>query len=220
MRLSEKPLGLKLRGKLRRHLMWRIPVPVRTLMQGKFGPVGPNQQYAKRAAKLSIQLALSGNHRFTRRNAERLAILAPSELHRVAASALLRALNDSDTAKARSIATHLTRVTDNVRVEKLISHRYRFIWLCVPKVASRSILYTLRTHAPIQGSWQFYTSLEDIYERCPETRDYFTFAFVRHPLDRTRSCWADKLALPSRRKMFRKTFVEALPWGIPGDELP
>ena len=46
--------------------------------------------------------------------------------------------------------------------------------------------------------------------RRPEAREYFTFAFIRHPLDRIRSCHADKHALALRDHKAARWFIE--PW--------
>ena len=75
------------------------------------------------------------------------------------------------------------------RAEKIISREYRFVWLCVPKAASRSLIAALTDADPEAEVVK--TTLADIHERRPETRGYFAFAFVRCPFDRALSLYAE-----------------------------
>lgn len=93
------------------------------------------------------------------------------------------------------------------RAEKILSRRYRFLWICNPKAASRSLIAALRAAdpaaVPIRGR-----TLEQVYARYPEARGYFSFAFVRHPLARTRSFYEDKHALAGRDRNAYRWFIE------------
>ena len=83
--------------------------------------------------------------------------------------------------------------------EKVISRRYRFVWLCVPKAASRSLIAALAQADP-DAEIVRKATIAEIRERRPETRGYFTFAFVRHPFDRALSLYAEA-------RHFRERFV-------------
>jgi len=75
---------------------------------------------------------------------------------------------------------------------KVISHERKYIWLCNPKVASRSIIAALRAADPSAEVIRN-ASISRIYETHPEAKDYFTFAFVRHPVTRAYSLYRDLL---------------------------
>lgn len=70
-----------------------------------------------------------------------------------------------------------------------ISHRHRFMWFRVAKVATRTILGHLAAndvHPEVEHAMRL---------RYPTAlfEDYFTFAFVRHPLGRFISAWRNKV---------------------------
>ena len=73
--------------------------------------------------------------------------------------------------------------------EKIISREYRFIWICVPKAASRSLMAALLAADPDAEVSK--KSLSDIREERPETAGFYTFAFLRHPFDRALSLYAE-----------------------------
>ena len=108
----------------------------------------------------------------------------PAALRDVA-GALLR----GETARARRMTVTILQEAD-VRTEKIISRRYRFVWLANPKVASRSTVAALLGADP-DAEIVHASSIIDVYERYPETRDYYSFAFVRHPFDRAISYHAE-----------------------------
>ena len=74
--------------------------------------------------------------------------------------------------------------------EKIASHKLRCLWLCVPKVASRSIAHALLEADPaaevLSGR-----SLAALLADRPELADYFSFAFVRSPVARAMSLHAE-----------------------------
>ena len=92
------------------------------------------------------------------------------------------ALLHGETARARRMELTILQETD-VRTEKIISRRYRFVWLANPKVASRSIVAALLGADP-EAEIVYESSIFEIYARYPETKGYHSFAFVRHPFDR------------------------------------
>ena len=145
--------------------------------------------------------------RLLERLARRLAD-SPAPEHRDVAAALAAAIGAHDRATALALVTTAGCRTD-LRAEKMISRRYRFLWLCNPKVASRSIIAALRAADPDAELFRD-RSLDEVLARRPEARGYFSFAFIRHPLDRTRSYHADKHALALRDRMAARWFIE--PW--------
>ena len=81
--------------------------------------------------------------------------------------------------------------------EKIISREYRFVWICVPKAASRSLIAALTAADPDAEIVK--KSLADIHRERPETAGYYSFAFVRHPFDRA-------LSLYDETRHFRECF--------------
>ena len=124
--------------------------------------------------------------------------LATSRLpeHRAVAAALAAETGRADSATARAIARTISREPD-LRAEKIISRSHRFLWICNPKVASRSIIDALLSAA---SDAELVTdgTLDEIFAARPETRGYYSFAFIRDPRCRTFSCYADKLATLAR----------------------
>ena len=78
----------------------------------------------------------------------------------------------------------------DVFAEKAISRKRKYLWLCNPKVASRSIIAALLAADPdvevIRDA-----SIAQIRQTHPETQDYYTFGFVRDPLTRAYSFHRD-----------------------------
>ena len=89
---------------------------------------------------------------------------------------------------ARHMAHTATRPPDFA--EKIVSHRHRCLWLCNPKVASRSIKYALLDADPdavlIRDK-----SVSEVLSMLPEARRYASFAFIRSPLERALSFFAE-----------------------------
>ena len=135
----------------------------------------------------------------------RLAVSRTVE-HRDVAAALAAAVRAEDYRTALALVTTAGRRTD-LRAEKMISRRYRFLWICNPKVASRSIIAALRAADPEAELLRGQT-LDEVLKRRPETRGYFSFAFVRHPCDRIFSAYADKHSLALHDRDARRWFIE------------
>lgn len=74
--------------------------------------------------------------------------------------------------------------------EKILSRKYRYVWLCNPKVASRSIMAALLDVTPDAELFRE-TSAAELFALRPEARSYYCFAFVRHPFTRALSFHAE-----------------------------
>lgn len=106
-------------------------------------------------------------------------------------SALGCALSDALLARDGQMALTLARMLSagpDLATERLVSYRYRWLWLSVPKAASRSLIRTLRHADPESELFKTHT-VRDMYRAMPELRDYFSFAFIRHPVGRAVSCF-------------------------------
>ena len=121
--------------------------------------------------------------------ANRLARSATPE-HRAVAAALAEAIEAGDDEAARALVA-MAGCRPDLRAEKILSRKHRYLWICVPKVASRSIIATLRAVDPGAELIRDRT-LDQVLVARPEAREYFRFAFLRHPVERARSFQADK----------------------------
>ena len=128
--------------------------------------------------------------------------------HRAVAAALAVAIDAGDDAAALVLLSTAGRRPD-LRAEKIVSRKYRYLWICNPKAASRSIIAALRAADPGAELIRNRT-LEAVLAAHPEARQYLRFAFLRHPVDRTRSCWADKHRLARTDRDARRWFID--PW--------
>ena len=139
--------------------------------------------------------------------ARRLATSAHAE-HRALGALLGAAIAEADDATALALVSTAARQPD-LRAEKIVSHRYRFLWICNPKAASRSLIAALRAADP-DAVLIRHRTLEQVLARYPEAGEYFRFAFLRHPVHRTRSFHADKHTLARRDRNARRWFID--PW--------
>lgn len=112
-----------------------------------------------------------------------LPLRKPTIAGHIAAAALQGRWQD-----ARHMAYTATRPPDFA--EKIVSHRHRYLWLCNPKIASRSIMYALLDADPdavlIRDK-----SVSAVLSALPEARGYTSFAFIRSPLARALSFLAE-----------------------------
>ena len=91
---------------------------------------------------------------------------------------------------ALSVAATAMRETDT-RAEKIVSRKYRFVWIANCKVASRSMISALCAADP-SATVLMGRSIEELVDDDPELASYYSFAFVRHPYRRAFSFYADK----------------------------
>lgn len=136
--------------------------------------------------------------------AEELLEFAPTIAHRAVARDLREALANGEIDRALRMAMTASRKPD-LRAEKIISRKYGFLWLCIPKVASRSIKSLL---CEIDGDAELIVgkSILEVFAAYAEARDYYSFSFVRDPCRRAFSFYADKYLKPSEKK--RKYFID------------
>ena len=87
------------------------------------------------------------------------------------------------------------------------------MWICNPKVASRSLISALRKVDP-NAELVRHATLDEVYASHPEAEDYYSFAFVRNPYHRAYSFYAEKHLAKSERK--QRLFVEPY-YGIAKD---
>jgi hypothetical protein len=102
--------------------------------------------------------------------------------------------------------------------------RHRFILTTIPKVASKSFDYLLRTDPRLADAVEERRgSLANVVRLSPDIGEFYHFAFVRNPWDRVVSCYNDKiraaekmgkLALLSRYEGLRTRmgFAEFVEW--------
>ena len=102
---------------------------------------------------------------------------------------------------ARRMARTALRAPD-LGAEKILSRKHRCLWICTPKVASRSIMAALRSAIP-DAEVILQMGLRDLFATRPETRDYYSFAFVRHPFHRTLSFYREVFFSP---KIYADTY--------------
>lgn len=74
--------------------------------------------------------------------------------------------------------------------EKIVSRAHRYIWICNPKVASRSIKSALCKVTPDAEVFSG-MSISEVLANRPDARRYYSFAFVRHPFARALSFYAE-----------------------------
>ena len=127
---------------------------------------------------------------------------------RAVAAALAAAIDAGDDAAALALVSTAGRRPD-LRAEKIVSRNYRYLWICNPKAASRSIVAALRAADPGARLVRNRT-LEEVVAAHPEARDYFRFGFLRHPVARSLSFWADKHTLARTDRDNRRWFID--PW--------
>lgn len=113
--------------------------------------------------------------------------------HRQVAPRLASAVSRGDEQAALAIAKNARQKPDR-KAEKIVSNRYEFVWICNPKVASRSIIQALLAAEP-EAILVEEKTIEELLSAWPKARQFFSFAFLRDPCERARSFYYDKLDL-------------------------
>lgn len=85
----------------------------------------------------------------------------------------------------------------------IISHKYKFILFCMPKVASRSFynLLVLQKGEGFEVEW--HEKRGGFFEACTKYPDYYKVSFVRNPWSRIISCYNSKINDPIISKRAR-----------------
>lgn len=91
--------------------------------------------------------------------------------------------------------------------EKIVSHRHRYLWLCNPKVASRSIKTALLDADP-DAVLILHKSVSEVLSMHPEAEHYTSFAFIRSPFERALSFFAELRTPP---EVARRLASEPMP---------
>ena len=118
-----------------------------------------------------------------------LNILAALGSNRAVARSVAGALMHGAFADVKRIV-HTIRQRPDLGSEKIISHKYRFLFICTPKVASRSLMAALRNADP-EVEVVYHTPIGDVLAAYPEAEGYYSFAFIRHPFTRALSWYWD-----------------------------
>lgn len=105
----------------------------------------------------------------------------------LAASGAARDVLGRRFAECRAAARSLVQPIERYRT--VLSRKHRCVWIRLPKAASSSIMAGLLASDP--ECEVFGTTSAEFYALRPEARDWFTFAFVRHPFDRALSFWSE-----------------------------
>ena len=124
--------------------------------------------------------------RWTRRMARLAALVLPFDRHGVGRD-LVGAARRGGIAGARRVVRSLTRPPN--RDDMLVSRKYGCVWRMTPKVASKSIQAAMLGADPECEILK--TGAAEFRARLPEARDWFSFAFIRHPFSRALSFWWD-----------------------------
>ncbi len=78
--------------------------------------------------------------------------------------------------------------------EKIISDKFGFIWVGIPKVATRSILTALYREPVVDVAGRLVNEeLQALLDHDPNYRNYFKFALVRNSWARIVSCYVNKI---------------------------
>ena len=113
-----------------------------------------------------------------------------------AVKAIANASSRGALGTAWRVARSAVRAPD-LGAEKIISRKHRFLWLGNPKVASRSTIAALCS-ADTGAAIIREKSVPEIYAMHPEVKGYYSFAFIRHPVDRALSFYAEIRFSPER----------------------
>ena len=124
----------------------------------------------------------------------RLGLLPIVGRHPVVARDVAGALSRGAFGEARHMLRTVLQSYRHIS-DKIISRKYRFLWISVPKVASRSLIAALHNAVP-DAETIIETTLPDIMAMHPEVEGYYSFAFVRHPFARAFSWYRETFFSP------------------------
>lgn len=85
----------------------------------------------------------------------------------------------------------------------VVSHQYKFIYIGIPKIATRSFKDALIDRAEDKSRIEWTEKPGAFREAVKKYPDYFCFTFVRHPFSRVLSCYNSKIEKPTIGKRAR-----------------
>lgn len=85
-----------------------------------------------------------------------------------------------------------------VKLDVLISDKYKFVYIGIPKVATRSFITSLYREPKHDYECKHNMIRLDIIEKMVDLSQYFVFTFVRNPWARIVSCYLNKIQNPSQ----------------------
>ena len=127
-----------------------------------------------------------GRLHWTRRATRLAALVLPFDRHGVGRD-LAGAAWRGGVAGARRVARALTQPP--AFEQMVVSRRLRCVWIRLPKTASMSTMAAMLGSDP--DCEVFFMNYAEVYKLRPEAREWFTFAFVRHPFERALSFWSE-----------------------------
>jgi len=107
----------------------------------------------------------------------------------------LKKLESPSQQKVINLKKNFSPLPNNLMSEKLFSKENKFLYIGVPKAATRSILSVLRNDK--FGTSEFNDPISHHLEKNPSHKDFFIFSFVRNPWSRILSTWKNKIAMPN-----------------------
>ena len=195
MRRSYYVMYHRLPHRIRRRIVWASLVSPENPWSRLLPSEPEHPEYAGLARKIEIALFLRQKFGVGARNVHQLAAdlreIAPDDNRSFVATRLADSLGENLPTDAIRLAKTAT-MSHDLYSDKLISHRHRYIFIAVPKVASRSIIRALVKADP-SVQLVVKSSLGRVYQRFPESAGYYRFGFVRNPMDRLLSCFRDKI---------------------------
>ena len=160
------------------------------------GPSQPYDDFSWQARRILAVMSLPLHRALHGRVVEMardLSAMSPTADHAHAADVLIAALDAGRLKEAASVLKHCYAPRTQASF-RIVSDNYRFVWFGVPGVASCSARRKLRLLDP-RAELISSESSARARRRCAErTGDYFTFGFIRHPLERLWVCWQTVVA--------------------------
>ena len=158
-------------------------------LAGRLRRVLAAQRDPYRSRVLRARLALAAGVRPPACLLAALGAAAPGAPHRAVAADVAAALAAGRRGDARAMLATLMRAARS-DAEKIVSRRHGYVWICNPKVASRSLIAALLDADPEARLFRQAT-LAEVHRALPEARGFASFAFVRDPCERAHSFYAD-----------------------------
>ncbi len=98
----------------------------------------------------------------------------------------------------------------------LISHKYKFIYIGIPKTATRSFRSYFYDEHKADYKAEMHETRGGFEKALRKYKDYYKFSFVRHPVYRTLSCYQSKIAHGDLSLLKRARILSFYPGLEPG----